>query len=467
MLPSVKRGEKSSFLGCRLSLVWASRLSFSFLLVVLHAMTDVVLRDLPTETKPSLQIRNVFQIPKSVPWKEPTNSSVALSIVPAIQKINVQKSVGEAIEATGDRRGNFAYAYIVAGCEPTKSTYRYYLYDILVSARIQRLAGSQADFYVFVQMAFDQALDELPNEDVRLLEAMNIRFEYLQKTPDESFYRTMLDKFKVLSLEQYDRVLFMDSDVMAKANLDYLFDLSMQGLLKDSLVIAGKHEPASGGFFMVAPRAGDWERILQVIREKEERGRNLPYPHFDNVTGWGQPFVDGDFFELPNGYRSNQWNFYGAFADQGLLYHWVKYEQKSVSVILRNSIHHWSAGDDGKVQLEKMEGIRILQDHTPKHPACKSGGNLKECYSPHCDFVHFTGLKKPWLDGPPRDYPTDSWSDTDQQTWFFHLQKLNVDFQMNLNFTNWTEKPKRKRRPLLGYYPLNADVAKANYALSA
>jgi hypothetical protein len=31
--------------------------------------------------------------------------------------------------------------------------------------------------------------------------------------------------------------------------------------------------------------------------------------------------------------KGDEWSFYGAFTDQGLLYHWVKYVKKRVSMI--------------------------------------------------------------------------------------------------------------------------------------
>jgi hypothetical protein len=60
-------------------------------------------------------------------------------------------------------------------------------------------------------------------------------------------YRTMLDKFRILSLTECNRVLFMDGDVMARGSFDYLYHLSMSGTLGENVVVAGKTEPVNGG----------------------------------------------------------------------------------------------------------------------------------------------------------------------------------------------------------------------------
>jgi hypothetical protein len=109
----------------------------------------------------------------------------------------------------------------------------------------------------------------------------------------------------------------MDGDVLARGNLDYLFELSVNGILKENVVTAGRTEPANGGFFMLAPKEGASDRIMAIIRDKESRGSKMPYPHWNETVGWGHMFGDGDYAELVTGQKYQNWGFYGAFADQG------------------------------------------------------------------------------------------------------------------------------------------------------
>lgn len=212
----------------------------------------------------------------------------------------------------------FAYAYVIGGVQPENPSYRNYFNDIMISTYNQREEGSKADVVIFVQMAYGSQYDSITSEDSRLLGAMNISVKYIPKSEDESFYRIMLDKFRVLGLTEYSRVIFMDGDVMAMGNLDYLFELSVKGVLKENVVFAGTTEPANGGFFLVTPKNDSTKRIRTIIASKEERGSKLPYPHWDNAIGWGHELEDGEYIQLLNERKKltgeEAWNFYGSFA---------------------------------------------------------------------------------------------------------------------------------------------------------
>jgi lipopolysaccharide biosynthesis glycosyltransferase len=355
----------------------------------------------------------------------------------------------------------FAYAYVVGGCKPEDPSYRNYLNDIMISTYVQREEGSQADVIVFVQMAYGSKYDRLPQVDMKLLTAMDIIVKYIPKTEDESFYRIMLDKFRILDLTEYERVLFMDSDVMTRSSLDYLMELSVQGILKKTIVFAGVTEPANGGTFMLTPHEHASDKILQIIQGKEERGAKLPYPHWDTTVGWNHTIDDGDYWQDLREKKNTTWGFYGAFADQGLLFHWVKYEEKSVSIFFRKTIQNWDVGPDGNVRLEKTMKIDDLMNNV--HGSRKCWSNVmkyKPCVPPHSDFVHFTSRSKPWLRGPPPDLGQVDGEESAFHYWFHILSILNEKMQIGLDFSKW----RVKHHPFLGMYPKQKDVVKTKYA---
>ena len=81
----------------------------------------------------------------------------------------------------------------------------------------------------------------------------------------------MLDKFQILDLTEYSRVIFLDSDVIPLCNMDYIFELSEGGrvgngnmTLKENLVVAWKHEPSQGGLFMLRPCIGKLAELQEV-----------------------------------------------------------------------------------------------------------------------------------------------------------------------------------------------------------
>ena len=70
---------------------------------------------------------------------------------------------------------DFAYAYVVGGCNPSVPAYRNFINNILINTYLQRSEGSKADVIVFFQMSYDSGYDELPDSDVRVLTSMSIR----------------------------------------------------------------------------------------------------------------------------------------------------------------------------------------------------------------------------------------------------------------------------------------------------
>lgn len=41
------------------------------------------------------------------------------------------------------------------------------------------------------------------------------------------------------------------------------------------------------GFFMLSPKAGELDRLRQIVAKQQEKAKDLPYPHFDENRGWG------------------------------------------------------------------------------------------------------------------------------------------------------------------------------------
>ena len=113
----------------------------------------------------------------------------------------------------------------------------------------------------------------------------------------------MMEKFRILQLTDYSRVMYLDYDVMPTCNLDYLFDLSdplsestvrsrnttnsrldISFRLKENVIVAYRREPSSGGIFILKPNATDYNDIQRIINEKEARSLKQPYPHWDPIV---------------------------------------------------------------------------------------------------------------------------------------------------------------------------------------
>jgi hypothetical protein len=87
------------------------------------------------------------------------------------------------------------------------------LHNILASVRTLRDAGSTADMILFVHMA--TANTELPAEHARWRTELGIRILYVSTAPSvvNKFSTIVFEKFPILDLLDYQRVVYMDADV--------------------------------------------------------------------------------------------------------------------------------------------------------------------------------------------------------------------------------------------------------------
>ena len=374
----------------------------------------------------------------------------------------------------------FAYAFVVGGCDPKHPSYRYYLYNILVAAFILQheatTSSSSSQIIVYVQMAHSSRYNTLLEHEVKWLERMNIQIVYLPKSRVESFYGIVLEKFRILNLTEYQRVLLLDADVMPLMNLDYLMEMSLQGILQENVVIAGRLEPANAGLFVVTPLVGAYDRVRQIIRETQERSDHRPYPdYWDKDVGWGQVMTPpDDYWENYRGERFHKWDFHAAFSDQGLLYQWTKYERQRVSIVFpKGRVQNWGPSTT-KVD-PTTNRTRVVLKATLENPFVKYAPQAgrrclrdMRCRGPVLDdHVHFTGRAKPWLEAPPplplltalHDATSKSSSRSASTiVWYQTLYRLNHELDMGIDFTNWTTG----QDPPLGYYatPIQAAMVR-------
>ena len=348
----------------------------------------------------------------------------------------------------------FAYASVLGGVDPSHPSYRGFLYNMLVAAKILRTSGSTADMVVFFQLSHTADLEELPREDVRLLEALRVIIAYIPKSQHQGFYEITLEKFRILDLVQYDRVLFMDADVMPLGNLDYLFEMSASASspIQENLVVAGTQEPSTAGFFLLTPGRDKLNRLHQVVSKRERDARDLPFPKFDVVQGWGHVIQPPDRWETRASTRSgNNWTFYSADADQGLLYEWVKYVEQKVSIVIGTTVQNWSPGKNGYPVLKE-----ILEK-----PFLKVSWRLNAWARgppPYRHFYHFTGRSKPWEANMPENLSAANHKKSPERFWFYQLLELNRELAM-FDATNWEAERTKISAPPLGRFHVKADMA--------
>ncbi|KAG7354545.1 hypothetical protein IV203_003901 [Nitzschia inconspicua] len=361
-----------------------------------------------------------------------------------------------SISASVPQNSSWAYAFLLGGARLDRkgSDYRSGLFSVVAVAHALRSYGSTADIVLMVQLSVhaDIHVSTLEPWHEDMLQKLNIRILYIPrfaKPVMECFYSLVMEKFRILSLTEYSRVMFMDYDVFPKCNLDYLFHLSDpqggrkrmdsptgiwngvtnlmdQPKLKENVVLGYKREPSNAGLFILEPNAGDYEQLLEVIRKKEVQALELPYPHWDEELGWGHRISQDDPWRSNFGETGTNWTWAFAYADQGLLFYWAKYIKKTVSLVRHNVVENWGVDESGNLRVESTTSD-LLDQYAP----CDRNGPRP---SPYSDFTHFTGIYKPWnvnhtlVEQALWTTPRNQWQD--REIWFYHLVQALSDIHM-------------------------------------
>lgn len=166
------------------------------------------------------------------------------------------------------------------------------------------------------------------------------------------------------------------------------------------------------------------------------------------LSGWGHVISPPDYWRPLNSSKLYSWEWHGVFTDQGLLYYWVKYVKKSVSIVIGKEVEQWGSDETGMgVRLEE-----ILIDPLTPHSCYRTGRRAP----PFRDYFHFTGATKPWLRGRlSREWsPGAGKYDETVVTWKRTLDKIYK--RANVTFVTPTDG----ERPPLGAYPTYAEMIK-------
>jgi len=383
-------------------------------------------------------------------------------------------------------KSDYAYVFVLGGVDRDNPKYRMYLYGVYVTAYLLRKHGSKADFVLFYRMLHGSPHGDLPAGELSALRKMNIISRKLPKAV-EDFYNIQLTKFRALVLTQYRRIMYLDSDFVPLGNADYIFEQSDEGvtskpLLKENLVVLGTKAPSNGGMFMLAPRPGDLELVNGVIKAKEDKTMNGIA--WDNTTGWGEEMGFWNGTKL----NGTGWSFMAAEGDQGtaqegacnlmvynlnwftnvlrilyltgLLWYWVAFIKKAVSVVVPcDTIENWAA-------VPGVNGGRFgLQEvlHEPFGKPESEPFNWTKCKTkPLSDFFHFMGnVKGPAKHGCRLTKYSSSMNKSATNHWCYALKELSDEYRlgidvMSLQSTNGTiHHPAIKRNFEQGAYRTN------------
>mmetsp|Transcript_54136 Transcript_54136/g.61230 ORF Transcript_54136/g.61230 Transcript_54136/m.61230 type:complete len:496 (+) Transcript_54136:96-1583(+) len=350
----------------------------------------------------------------------------------------------------------YAYSWLVGGIHEDRYSHKGFLYTIAIAANILRKKGSEADFVLWAQLAPDSKLiGRIPAEDERLLRLVGVQVRMLDTVEKDSFTQIVYEKFRVLSMTEYQRVIFLDGDIMPRSNMDYIFHLSRKGVLRPNLILATRGEPCNTAMFMVTPSESNWERMQSIIKRRHDEVAKMPHPHFDFNIGWGWNFMENDTPWEAIDKKGWKWRYHAGHSDQGLMYYYSKFAIQDTSIVIGHRLQNWIPGDGKPKKILESEFLaeiknKTLLDMLPPNESrinfnCNGARKRGDagwwvCEDlPYKHFVHFSGNDKPWQHGLIPGTKKPLWYGV-AGDWFNELGELNDKVNLGLDIKNWTTK---------------------------
>ena len=286
----------------------------------------------------------------------------------------------------GSKTSEHAFVTLLAGFDPdntkplgSDSPYLGYLLHLATVRFMLDEAGAKSDVIVMVRILNGINHTTLPKSQETYLSKLGMRIKYLHPGEWESFNSWVMEKFRILDFSEYKRVLFFDADVLPQCNWDHYVNVTMDNddgsIFAPNLVFAFRNEPSQAGFFVMAPEPGAWEAIRQLrfINTTHSFGIPLEYP----AEGGKEAYTE--------------WSWYCVHVDQGIMYHWLRYVKKDVTIFNRNRVQRWKWNGSATVLRE----IRDFPFTCPNHIDVAGEGTWGDFLVTH-DFIHYTGNSKPW-----------------------------------------------------------------------
>lgn len=179
------------------------------------------------------------------------------------------------------QHSKFAYVTLLSGIDSSLK-YRGFLYNVLIMKRALLHAGSVADLIALIGISETDITPFI--SDLELLQEAGIILHILPRFLDESnelgFAEMALQKITPWSFTQYDRIQFLDGDVMPLRSLDCYFNLDANAFT------VGAVSPLNSGWYLAIPDQSAYDYMLE--RSIWRLGRD-----WDKMNGWREVMPAG------------------------------------------------------------------------------------------------------------------------------------------------------------------------------
>ena len=136
---------------------------------------------------------------------------------------------------------------------------------------------------------------------ITLDEAIEVDTTKYNVAPGYEHWNNTLDKLYVFSLTGYDKVIFLDSDMMVVRNIDHLFDAPHMSAVVADVFNEPDLRKLNSGMMVIEPNKKDFEGMVNLWTSGEIKLANAGDQ--DVIRAWFKDWESHPELRLPQGYN--------------------------------------------------------------------------------------------------------------------------------------------------------------------
>ncbi len=141
-----------------------------------------------------------------------------------------------------------------------------YLNGCLVLHKSLMDTNTQIPFFALVpDTASKTFVDRLEKSGISVLKTENFSDNIMSRENKMSYWKETIFKLKIFDLVQFDKIVFLDSDMMILRNLDSLFDCPHMSAVAAGQVMHPEWNRLNSGLMVVNPSHDDYLKLVDCI----------------------------------------------------------------------------------------------------------------------------------------------------------------------------------------------------------
>lgn len=180
-----------------------------------------------------------------------------------------------------------------------------YLKGVIVLAKSLIRVKSKFDLYVLVPYGKSEFFSKKMQKDLKIHVIETGTVDIPKNVDEKSYWKDTLFKLKVFSMTDFQKIVFLDSDMVVFKNIDHLFDKESISAVTAGVVLHKDWNQLNSGIMVITPNIEDYLGMIKLIQPTFEmrRSLHLGFGDQDVIKAYFSHWIEEKEKHLPESYN--------------------------------------------------------------------------------------------------------------------------------------------------------------------